>query len=138
MSNRRKLKSEQPGYERWVPTGETFGQAWERLDTAGKRQVLLDWHFKVYVKHIPRGEPDLPVEDKVIAVDWGVGYRHRPYHRGLPCEPEVLGPSVRGFNEGCAYFYACEDEVAAANSRAVSADGWLSAKPPSSATAATG
>jgi hypothetical protein len=43
MSNRRKLKSERPGSERWVPTGETFGQVWERLDTAGKRQVMLDW-----------------------------------------------------------------------------------------------
>jgi hypothetical protein len=113
MSNSRKLKSERPGYERWVPTDETFGQVWERLDTAGKRQLMLDWHFKVYAKGVRRGEPDLPVEDKVIAVDWGVGYRHRPYHRGLPCEPEVLGPSVIGFTNGCAYFYACEDEVAA-------------------------
>ena len=83
------------------------------LDTAGKRQLMLDWHFKVYAKGVRRGEPDLLVEDKVIAVDWGVGYRRRPYHRGLPCEPEVLGPSVLGLTNGCAYFYACEDEVAA-------------------------
>ena len=113
MSNGRKLTSQRPGYERWVPTGDTFRQVWERLDTAGKRQLMLDWHIQVKAKGVRRGEPDLPVEDKVIAVDWGVGYRHRPYHRGLPCEPEVLGSSVIGFTNGCAYFYACEDEVAA-------------------------
>jgi hypothetical protein len=115
MSNRRKLSSDRPypGYEQWVPTGGTFRDLWEGLDTAGKRQIMLDWHIKVYAKGARRGEPDLAVEDKVIAVDWGVGYRHRPCHHELPCEPEVLGPSVLGFTHGCQYFYACEDEVGA-------------------------
>lgn len=57
MSNSRKLRSKRPGYERWVPTGETFGQVWEELDTAGERQLMLDWHIKVYAKGVRRGEP---------------------------------------------------------------------------------
>jgi hypothetical protein len=118
VSNSRKHKNERSasarsGHYEWVPSGKTQGQAWEELDNAGKNQLMRDWHIKIYARGVRRGEPDLPVEDKVTAVDWGVGYRLRPYHSGLPCEPEVLGSSALSFTSGCEYFYACEDEMAA-------------------------
>jgi hypothetical protein len=116
MSNSRKLKGARPataGLWAWTPSGKTVGQAWEGLDTAGKRQLLLDWHVEVRASGARRGEPDLPVEDKVIATDWGVGYRRPPSRSIVPCEPEILGPSALPFTSGCEYFYACEDEVAA-------------------------
>lgn len=61
-----------PASEKWEPTGQTFGQRWEGLDTAGRHAFLLDAGIRAEVGADAEAAPPLTV-DQVLSGSAGCG-----------------------------------------------------------------